>query len=162
MPAPRGNMPISSGSNHNQAKAAKPQPPKRNKKAPVQRRVSKESSKVLLDNKQSRMINQLSKQVYKLQMGAFGSVQQNLHSLDKPLVPTRDYPICLDLTDFTCVRPTGPPPAVPNYGAPSFQAQLLPPYWGRVASWARNAVIADNYYWKDKIKTSLTQANISP
>lgn len=140
------NQPSNTSSNHNQSKDAKKRrPPKKNKKSRTY------SSNKKTDKSQSKMINQLSKQVYKLQMASFGSVQQNFHSLTRPIVPTNTRPLCFDLTDFTCVR--GPVTAgLPDrrrYGGFVYQHQGATPQ-ARVANWERNAIVLDNPYWKQE------------
>lgn len=147
MPRPRGNMPMSTGSNHNQKpENRKTLPPKRNKKMRYQKPNTKAKR---VDNKQSAAINKLSKQVYSLQMKSFGSIQQNLHSLARPLIPTSTTPLCLDLTDFTCERGNVPAGTF-QQGARVFQAGPLPPYYSTASNWERNAVTIDNLYWKNQ------------
>ena len=151
MPSARGNQPISSGSNHNQSSYSKDKAPKRNKK--LKFRKPKKTAKTV-NNKQSAMINKLSKQVYKLQMSSYGKVQQNFHQLyGRPLTVSNLKPICLDLTDFTCSR--GPETAgVPaSYGAEIYQ--LVPPNIApsSVNHWRikpPSATYGENLYWKDQ------------
>lgn len=144
----RGNDPGSTSSNYNQSRsAAKPRAPRRNRKVPFQKPARKARKKIV-DNKQSKMINKLSKQVYQLQMQSYGSVQQNLHTLDRTLVPTAATPCCLDLTDFTCERVVNG--VAVSHGARVFQARTLAPQWGAVSKWKKSSYIQDNYYWKEQ------------
>lgn len=150
MPRARGNQPMSSGSNHNQKASNKALPPKRNKQVKYQKykKAGKEAQK-RMDNKQSAAINQLSKQVFQLQMKSYGAIQQNLHSLARPLVPTSSTPLCLDLTDFTCERGNVPAGTFQT-GCRVFQASPLPPLYVTASNWERNAVTIDNLYWKNQ------------
>lgn len=159
MPGAHGNQPTSTGSNYNQSKYAKDKAPKRNKEVKYQKhkKHGKEYQKVV-DNKQAKMINRLSRQVYKLQMKSYGKVQQNFHLMsttgsgaDNEILVNADRPVCLDLTDFTCER--GPEVA----GLPSIEGanifQLAPPAAApsRVANWIRkpiDSVYGDNIYWE--------------
>lgn len=140
-----GNQPQSTSSNHNQSKAARGKPPRRNKKAKFSKPPPK-ARKAKVDNQQSSIINKLSKQVYSLQMSKYGKVQQNYHTLDEVLIPTSSSPLCLDLTDFTCNRPDNPSaPAgalvyqhIPGVGPPSTPSK-----------WTKQPY-EDNYYWKNQ------------
>lgn len=146
MPPARGNQPMSSGSNRNMAKTAKDKPPVKNKKAP-KKKLPKVARKAKVDNKQSGLINKLSKQVYKLQMASYGSVQMNLHTLDRDLTPTAAAPLCLDVTDFTCERIVNGVSV--QDGARIFQANSTSsPYYGAVSKWKRSNYLQSNYYWK--------------
>lgn len=156
MPGPKGNQPASSGSNHNQSKYAKDKAPKHNKA--VKYRKYKKSGKEhqkSVDNSQTKTINQLSKQVYKLQMASYGKVQQNFHLMNSSAGENAIYvndarPACLDLTDFTCER--GPEvagiPAQDGANIFSIGGPALAP--SRIATWIRkpdNALYGPNLYW---------------
>lgn len=156
MPGAKGNQPPSSGSNHNQSKYAKDTRPKHNK--PVKYRKYKKTGKEhqkSVDNAQTKMINKLSKQVYKLQMASYGKVQQNYHLLnsdagENALYVNEDRPCCLDLTDFTCER--GPVvagiPAQDGANVFSIGGPALAP--SRVATWIPkpdHPVYGENLYW---------------
>lgn len=154
MPGPKGNQPISSGSNHNQQNTNKSRPPKHNKKLSFQKyKKSGRSAAKRVDNKQSAMINALSKQVYKLQMAQYGKVQQNYHVQTAPLFLERDRPCCLDLTDFTCER--GPEVAGIASSDGALIYQLQPPnqsptqaqYWRRKPP---NVTYGHNLYWNNQ------------
>lgn len=148
MPGARGNQPMSSGSNQNQSRNTKPSAPRRNKKAPYRKAPRKpENKKRAVDNKQSNLINSLSRQMYKMQMATYGSVQQNLQSLHRDVTPTASAPICLDLTDFTCERVVAG--VVAQNGGRAFQATSVSPYYTAVSKWKRNSTILNNYYWKN-------------
>lgn len=159
MPSAKGNQPISSGSNHNQSSYAKDKAPKHNKKLKYRKhKKTGISQEKRVDNKQTKMINKLSRQVYKLQMSSYGKVQQNFHLMQNAGSPsdnhfyiTNERPVCLDLTDFTCIR--GPEDAT---GLPAQEGgsiyQLAPPALapGRVCNWVpkpQNPDYGKNYYW---------------
>ncbi len=153
MPSAKGNQPISSGSNQNQSKYAKDKAPKHNKQLKYRKhKKTGVSQEKRVDNKQTKMINKLSNQVYKLQMKSYGKVQQNFHVLyGRPLTVNRLQPICLDLTDFTCAR--GPEVAgLPfSFGAEIYQ--LVPPNLApsSVNNWRikpPSATYGDNLYWQ--------------
>ncbi|AXH79056.1 MAG: hypothetical protein [Circular genetic element sp.] len=139
------NQPSSTSSNHNQSRQASTKIPSRNKKAP-KAKVPKVARKAKVDNKQSAIINKLSKQVYSLQMSKYGKVQQNYHTLRTRLIPTNTAPLCLDLTDFTCARPDGPQS---GSGAQVFQhnGSGNPP----VSEWSIQPYV-DNFYWSRQNK----------
>jgi len=148
MPRARGNQPPSTGSNYNQSKYALSKRPKKNKKVPFHRPPKKAAHKNrIIDNKQSKMINKLSKQMYSLQMAAYGSVQQNFHSLNRPLIPTAAFPCCVDLTDFTSVRRVAG--NIVSDGCRVYQATLTPPQYSAVSAWEPSAA-AVNLYWNNQ------------
>lgn len=148
MPSARGNQPSSTGSNYNQRKMNKSTAPKHNKKVKYRKTKPKQPS---IDNKQTKMINRLSNQVYKLQMASYGKVQQNFHILKEPLKPQKDRPLCLDLTDFTCER--GPEVAgLPSqFGAIVYQIQPPNLSPSQISEWTHyqdnNATYGQNLYW---------------
>lgn len=149
MPRSRGNQPMSTGSNQNQRNVNKALPPKRNKKVSYEKYKKKGMShQKRVDNKQTAVINKLSKQVYQLQMSSYGSMQQNLHSLSLPLIPTSTTPLCLDLTDFTCSRGNAVAGTFVG-GARIFQARTAPPQYETRAYWQRNSLLLDNPYWRN-------------
>ena len=145
MPRPRGNQPFSTGNNKdNWKKSSKAYVPKKNKKAKFQK-APKVAKKVQIDNKQSAIINKLSRQVYALQMAKYGKVQQNYHTMRQALVMTSSTPACLDLTDFTCNRAGDP--AAPE-GARIYQHSA-----GGVAEPTTEWSIVpyqNNYYWQEQ------------
>lgn len=147
MPGQRGNQPASTGNNSNLSKNAKTSAPRHNKKAPYRKAPRKAANKARMqDNKQSNLINSLSRQMYKMQMQAYGAVQQNFHSLERTLIPTRSAPICLDLTDFTSKSIVNNQIVV--NGARCFQAIAASPYYSKVSNWRSSTIIANNPYWK--------------
>ena len=137
------NQPQSSGGNRNISQAAKKVVPKRNKKVKYARKPRTRAS---VNNRQSSMINRLSKQVFKLQMASYGKTQMNLHSIERALIPTASQPICLDLTDFTCIRQgqTGGSAFQHLAGGGSVPAS--------VSHWERNSIVNNNYYWHNQNK----------
>lgn len=147
MPRAHGNQPASTANNNNLRKDAKSSAPRRNKKAPYRKAPRRPANKNrMVDNKQSNLINSLSRQMYKMQMAAYGSTQQNFHSLERTLIPTRTTPICLDLTDFTSKSIVNNQIVV--NGARCFQAQSASPYYNKCSNWRTSTVIANNPYWK--------------
>lgn len=143
------NQPQSTSSNYNQRNPQKGKLPSRNKKAP-KAKVPKVARKAKVDNKQSAIINKLSKQVYSLQMSKYGPLQQNYHTLHEILIPTSTQPLCLDLTDFTCRRPDGQ--QQPSLGARVYQHTGGPvPF--ETSGWT-TLPYENNYYWN---KSNLNQ-----
>jgi len=139
------NDPGSTSSNYNMSKSSlnSTRLPRRNKKAPFTKKP-KAAKKVVVDNKQSQMINRLSKQIYHLEMSKYGKVQQNYHTLRSVINPTGAAPCCLDLTDFTCSRPTGPSGAT---GAGVYQhAGATNP---QVTNWSI-VPYSNNIYWENQ------------
>lgn len=121
-------------------------PPKKGKKLNTRKGTR-------VDKKQSKMINSLQKQVFKLQMQRYGNVQRNFHVLSRPLVPTATAPLCMDLTDFTCQRTVSTTPLVINNGALTYQ--VLPAGAGvaNASTWDNNSTyINNNPYWAFKQK----------
>lgn len=148
MPRARGNQPPSTGSNYNQSKYAKSKKPVKNKRVPFHARPKKAADKNrMLDNKQSQMINRLSKQMYQMQMATYGQVQQNFHSTNREIIPTALYPCCVDLTDFTSVRRINN--IVVSNGCRVFQATTGPPGYAPVSAWEPTAA-AQNLYWNNQ------------
>jgi len=136
------NQPSSTGSNYNQMKSSKVRAPKRGKLMKYRRykKTGKPAQK-RVDNKQTAMINSLTKKVYQLELSKYGKVQQNFHKLERALVPTNVQPLCLDLTDFTCVRNI-------IFGGSVWQHGLNPPINVSTASHWIKAQSA-NYYWNN-------------
>lgn len=151
MPGPKGNQPSSSGSNYNQRNTNKTKVPVKNKKlkATPYKKVGLEAQK-RVDNKQTAVINRLSKQVYQLKMSSYGKVQQNYHQMTNTLFIEKDRPICLDITDFTCER--GPEIAgVPSVNGAALY-QLTPPASApsELAFWKPKPIdptYGQNHYW---------------
>lgn len=159
MPSAKGNQPILSGSNHNESKYAKDRALKSNAKVSYRKykKSGKEHQKAV-DNKQTKMINKLSSQVYKLQMSSYGKVQQNFHVMrnagspaDNHFYITNERPVCLDLTDFTCIRGPEDATGLPSQeGANIFQLQPPASAPGRVCNWEvkpENPDYGKNVYW---------------
>ena len=142
MPGPRGNQPSSTGSNYNQMKSSKVKPPRKGKKLKFRKyKRSGMSGQKRVDNKQTAMINSLTKKVYELELSKYGKVQQNFHKLEKVLKPSNTKPLCFDLTDFTCVR------NIINGGS-VWQHNLNPPLNISTAShWVKAQ--SQNYYWNN-------------
>lgn len=141
MPLARGNQPFSTGSNYNQRRYnRKPTLPKKPKYLkPKKPKPAKAST----DNKQTMMINKLSKDLYALKMQSYGKVQQNYQNLERVLSPTATTPLCLDLNDLTCVSGLNVP-SPPN-GACVFQHVGGTPFLVR-SHWLRPQA-ASNVYW---------------
>ncbi len=141
MVKPRGNQPMSSSGNKNvRSKPINGKP--RIGKRVAYRKYKKTgvSGQKRVDNQQTAQINQLTKQVYGLQMSKFGSTQQNYHALAEQLKPTATSPICFDMNDFTCERG-----AVLGGRVYQHTASAIP---DEVTHWIRNSN-GENYYWSN-------------
>jgi len=140
------NQPMSTSSNNNTYNKARKAIPK--KKPPLKFQKYKKSgvsAAKAVDNKQSAAINQLSKQVYDLQMSKYGKIQQNYHNLTVHLTPNNVSPICFDMTDFTCERL-----GLTQAGGSVFQHIGGAPDPDTVAHWQRDNVTLNNYYWENQ------------
>lgn len=145
MPRARGNQPSSTGNNNNVRRSHRAVP-KKGKKLQYQRyKKTGLSAAKRVDNKQTSVINKLSKQVYSLQMSKYGKVQQNYHNMVEVIKPTGTQPICFDMTDFTCERL-----GINHSGGSIYQ-------WGQpqqgvneITNWQRNSVALNNYYWENQ------------
>lgn len=142
-----GNQPQSTSSNNNMRGINKSRIPKRSKKLKFRKyKKSGVDAQKRVDNKQTALVNSLSKKVFKLQMSSYGKIQQNYQVLAEPLIPTATAPLCLDLTDFTCRRPEDPGA---YQGARVYQhlaGAVLPT---TPSNWSIAGNV-DNFYWQNQ------------
>lgn len=144
-PPARGNQPMMSGGNS----GSDPSKSGTNKnKVPRKYKKIKSSGKgKKTDKKQNSMINSLSRDIYKLKMSQFGSVQINYHRLTAVLTPIDTKPLCLDLTDFSCTRVSALGVNIP--GADVFQAAATgTTVSSGIAHWGITGTnVLNNIYW---------------